>query len=73
VEQVGAHRHQPVEGVRVQRLEAGTVGPQRLGETVLGDEELDEEVEPPAKRGDVDPSSPSRAGPTSARASTWWR
>src|ERR1700735_3883406 len=45
VEQLPADRHQAVEKVAVQRLEAVAVR-QRVSESVLGDEEVDEEVDP---------------------------
>ena len=44
VEQLSAHGHEAVEEVGVQGLEGGIVGLQRLGEAVLGDQEVDEEV-----------------------------
>ena len=34
----------------MQRLEAGLVGPQRRGESVLGDQEVDEQIDPPGQR-----------------------
>jgi hypothetical protein len=46
VEQLGAHGDEAVEEIGVQGLEGGIVGLQRLGEAVLGDQELDEEVDP---------------------------
>jgi hypothetical protein len=51
VEQPGADRHQAVEEPGVQRLEAGAVRPQHGGEPVLGDQEVDEHVDPPPERG----------------------
>ena len=73
VEQLGAHGHEAVEEVGVQRVEAGAVGLQRVGEAVLGDQEVDEEVDPLAQRGVRESALASRAGPASAQASTWWR
>ena len=48
---LSAHRHQAVEKVGVQGLEAGPVGLQRRGEPVLGDQEVDEEIDPARQRG----------------------
>ncbi len=42
VEQLSAHRHQAVEKVGEQGLEAGLIGLQRRGEPVLGDQEVNE-------------------------------
>ena len=50
VKQLPADGHQAVEEVRVQRLEAAAVRLQRVGESVLGDEEVNEEVDPLAER-----------------------
>lgn len=46
VEQLGADGQQAVEEVGVQRGEAVVVGLKGVGEAVLGDQEVDEEVDP---------------------------
>src|SRR5258707_11308198 len=51
VEQLVAHGHEPVEEVGVQRVETGVVGLQHGSESVLGDQEVDEEVDPLPQRG----------------------
>ncbi len=51
VEQLGAHGQEAVEEIGVQSLEGGIVGLQRRGEAVLGDQEVDEEVDPPCQGG----------------------
>jgi bifunctional non-homologous end joining protein LigD len=50
-EQLSAHRHEAVQEVTVQSLEAGTVGPQGRGQPVLGDQEVHEETGPTGQRG----------------------
>jgi hypothetical protein len=45
-EQLRADGHEPVEEVGVQRLEAGAVAAERGREPVLGDEQVDEDVDP---------------------------
>ena len=50
VEQLSAHRHEAVEEVGVQGLEAGPVGLQRRSEPVLGDQEVGEEIDPAGQR-----------------------
>jgi len=51
LEQLGAHGDEAVEEVGVQRLEGGIVGLQRLGQAVLGDQEVDEQVDPACQGG----------------------
>ncbi len=51
VEQLGAHGDEAVEEIGVQSLEGGIVGLQRLGEAVLGDQEVDEKVDPTRQGG----------------------
>lgn len=51
VEQPRAHGYEPVEEVRVQGVEARVVGLQHGSEALLGDHEVDEEVDPPRQRG----------------------
>jgi hypothetical protein len=51
IEQLSAHRHQPVEKIGVQGLEPGLVRLQRRSEPVLGDQEVDEEIDPLGQRG----------------------
>ena len=50
VEQLSAYGHEAVEEIGVQRVEAGVVGLQRGGESVLGDEEVNEQVDPLPQR-----------------------
>ena len=73
VEQLGADGDEAVEEVGVQGLEGGLVGLQRPGEAVLGDQEVDEEVDPAARAACGVLLLASRAGPASAQASTWCR
>jgi EmrB/QacA subfamily drug resistance transporter len=50
-QQLGADRHQAVQEIGVQRLEGRLVGLHRLGQAVLGDQEVDEQVDPARERG----------------------
>src|SRR5258708_9142056 len=49
VAQLTAHGDAAGGGVSVQSLEGGSGGLQRLGEAVVGDQEVDEEVDPPGQ------------------------
>jgi Phosphorylase superfamily len=51
VEQLSADGHEAIEEIGVQRLEARVVGLQRRGEPVLGDQEVDKEIDPLRQRG----------------------
>ena len=51
LEELTADRDQPVEEIGVQRLEGGGVGLQHFGQAVLGDQEVDEEVNPASQGG----------------------
>src|SRR5258706_3480866 len=50
IEELSAHRHEAVEKVGVQGIEAGVVGLHNRGESVLGDQEINEEVYPSRQR-----------------------
>jgi hypothetical protein len=50
-EQFGADGHEAVDEIGVQGREGGGVGLQCLGEAVLGDQEVDEQVDPPRQGG----------------------
>jgi hypothetical protein len=50
VEQLRADGHQAVEEVGVQRVEAAAVRLQLLGQSVLRDQEINEEVDPLTQR-----------------------
>ena len=73
VEQLGADGHKALLEVAEQRVEAAAVRLHRLGEPVLGDEEVDEAVDPLAEGRERGFAVGSRLGPASAHASTWWR
>jgi hypothetical protein len=51
VEQLGADGHEAVKEVGVRGLEAGVAGLQRRGESVLGGQEVNEQVDPLRQRG----------------------
>ena len=73
VEQLGADGHQAVEEVGVQRVEAAAVRLQRLGQPVLGDQEINEEVDPLTQRRERRAGAGQQGRAGLAQASTWWR